>query len=371
MELLKTRDFYADGDQGLVDYLPERVNVLKGRVPCRELGGRLRGEAARCYADPARFIERTEEEMESALLAGELESYRPYWDPVLRSDRSQRLDFFRRMISLGLGTLRARAKGRIGIFFRLKKNGDQRMVVDCLDPNQSHRRAPHSRLGTPAPIAAADLSSSALNSVGENRSDVAPHIATIDLRDSFYQFSVPRLASWFCAPQAEKASVWGVTEVYDEDLDACVHDDTPLFFAVQAMPMGWAWALYFCQSIMSDVVADGLQEARRRSEARGRGPRGDVYLAGRVGGLLRDGEVCPLLARGCAVASVYVDNANMWRSRRPTPRRRIGVSGMPSSVRIWSSETASRPPPAPRPSAWRSTSAATAGAFATRTSAPG
>lgn len=205
--------------------------------------------------------------MEQALLAGELGSFRPYWDPVLRSSRSQRLDFFRRMIALGLGTLRARVKGRIGIFFRAKKNGDQRMVIDCRDPNQGHRRAPHSRLGTPATIAAVDLSATALRCVGEQRETVAPHIATIDLRDSFYQFSVPRMASWFCAAQGETAAEWGVSQVYDEDADEFldVSPGTVLFFAVQAMPMGWAWALYFCQAIMSDAVEEGLSEARARA----------------------------------------------------------------------------------------------------------
>lgn len=32
-ELLKTRDFYTDGDQGLVDYVAERVNASKAECP--------------------------------------------------------------------------------------------------------------------------------------------------------------------------------------------------------------------------------------------------------------------------------------------------------------------------------------------------
>lgn len=155
------------------------------------------------------------------------------------------------MIALGLGTLRARVKGRIGIFFRAKKNGDQRMVIDCRDPNQGHRRSPHLRLGTPATIAAVDLSATALRCVGEQRETVAPHIAMIDLRDSFYQFSVPRMASWFCAAQGETTAEWGVSQV-------------------QAMPMGWAWALYFCQAIMSGAVEEGLSEERARAPRRPR-----------------------------------------------------------------------------------------------------
>eukprot|EP00972_Heterocapsa_arctica_P097873 14440595-Heterocapsa_arctica.AAC.1 len=119
--------------------------------------------------------------MEQLLAQGDLLNFKPYWDPILRGRRDARIDFLQRLLRLGLGGFRERIKGRVGIFFRSKKNGDQRMVVDARDPNQAHKRAPHTRLGTPATIGALDLSPQALAAVGADSVDA--HVATIDLWD--------------------------------------------------------------------------------------------------------------------------------------------------------------------------------------------
>eukprot|EP00972_Heterocapsa_arctica_P012695 1865068-Heterocapsa_arctica.AAC.1 len=101
------------------------------------------------------------------------------------------------------------------------------MVVDARDPNQAHKRAPHTRLGTPATIGALDLSPQALAAVGADTVDA--HAATIDLRDSFYQFRCRRLASWFGCEWPETAEVWGTTTVWnpDTELDEDVDPSEP------------------------------------------------------------------------------------------------------------------------------------------------
>ena len=201
-----------------VGFDKSRLKILRGDTRARELTERLSGEALRLRLDFERSIERSEEELEEQLVAGELVLPRPYWDDILRHERETRLGFFRSLCERGLGGFRRRIRGRIGCFFVKKKGGDQRMVIDARGPNLTHRVPPHSELGSAGALASLDVCDSTLEQDRRGGPAADLHGASVDLVDSFYQFRHRRLASWFGCEWAETAAVWGVTSVFDDDL---------------------------------------------------------------------------------------------------------------------------------------------------------
>ena len=86
----------------------------------------------------------------------------------------------------------------------------------------------------------------------------------------------------------------GVDGLWSEDVDGmvAVQPDTLVYFVFEGMPMGWSWALYFCQSSLSAAAEVACPQS-------GTG----------AGGLLEDATVAPIVEKGWPVAAVYVDNA--------------------------------------------------------------
>eukprot|EP00969_Alexandrium_andersonii_P002545 110573-Alexandrium_andersonii.AAC.1 len=75
------------------------------------------------------------------------------------------------------------------------------------------------------------------------------HAATVDLVESFYQFRLRSLGSWFGCEWPLRAAEAGVDAVWDEDLGrpVAVGGDEWVFFVFEGMCMGWSWALFFAQ----------------------------------------------------------------------------------------------------------------------------
>ena len=81
--------------------------------------------------------------------------------------------------------------------------------------------------------------------------------SSIDLTDGFYHFRNRNLASWFTFPLENlTAQELGVDMIYDEQecRDVPVAPDTYVWAAFEAMPMGWAWALWMCRETLTDVM---------------------------------------------------------------------------------------------------------------------
>ena len=79
-------------------------------------------------------------------------------------------------------------------------------------------------------------------------SDFDPMVASLDLRDGFYQFQDDRLASWFGCEWPMRAWEVDITEIYDEVVGGMVDvgPDEWVYFVFTGLPMGWSWALFFC-----------------------------------------------------------------------------------------------------------------------------
>lgn len=176
------------------------------------------------------------------------------------------------------------------MFFLRKKDGMQRMVIDARGPHAMHRRPPSTELSTPGSLASLNLAADPNDPDGAHDY----FASSVDLVDSFYQFEDEDLASWFGCPWGETAAIWGVTHIVESSgADPVpVQRNEVLYFCFRGMPMGWTWALHFCQQSMLSAVAKAI-------------PTG----ADGFGGVILDGRPAPRVRRGAPIGAVYVDNS--------------------------------------------------------------
>ena len=186
----------------------------------------------------------------------------PYWDPTLRASVPS---YF---------TFRAPTHSFTGLSFVKKKDGMIRHIVDARQANRNHTRPPHTSLGSSSALSSIDLSDECLL-----RTSGIGHISEMhlcgagsDVRDGFYQFSNCRLADYFALQFKVRAGDFGVTEVYDPETDGftSVEPNVQVWPVVEAMPMGWSWALNICLDALEHVVritGTGRDLARERCEA--------------------------------------------------------------------------------------------------------
>ncbi|CAK0811092.1 unnamed protein product [Prorocentrum cordatum] len=263
-ELLASKDLYCQEPKNLAPFHLTKLKVAKGRARPRSVANFLPPLPADMIRNPALYIEKDEGEMEFA--RQHTDPIRPYWDPVLRSSRTERWRLFRALYELGLITFRRRLRARAALFFVIKKKpGEIRMIVDARQANSCHRAPPISRLGSAGALADLDLSVG-----GESVDGVGsvigwdPHGNEADVEDCFYNFAIDGLAEWFGfddpLPAAEIRDTYGINvgAFWDPELNTMVsvEDDMVLYPCMRAMCMGWPWALYFAQEASSALQAE-------------------------------------------------------------------------------------------------------------------
>jgi hypothetical protein len=118
--------------------------------------------------DPDRWIVKSEKDiLDDCATPGSVPA-RPYWDPVLAHNGTERAAFLGSLHRASLLSWRRRARSVIGCFFVGKKDGVIRLVVDARIPNASHRRPPHASLAVPGALARILLSDEAIVLGNEN-----------------------------------------------------------------------------------------------------------------------------------------------------------------------------------------------------------
>ena len=230
----------------------------------------------------------------------------PYWDPRLRHSKVLRIELYKALHKRQLLTFRARRKARVGFFTVKKKDGMQRLIIDARQANSCHRPPPTTRLGTPAGLCSLDLSDDTLESHGfggimgdGDKQNVQVTAEAGDVGDCFYNFAIPSLASWFATDDhfsVEELNDLGfeVSHIYDDELghERPVGHGERLFAVFNGVPMGWSWALYIANEIVSYQVS--LSSVRPgRDEVRDRLPAPDVLP-------------------GAPVVATYVDNVHCF-----------------------------------------------------------
>jgi hypothetical protein len=254
------------------------------------------------------LVERTWQEMELLRDSGQL--VEPHWDPGLKKDKSKRFQLYQRLFKCGLITFRRRQKARVGMF-AVKKKGSvdgntQRLIVDCRQSNSLMRRPPTTRLATSAGLASLDFSTEALAEQGYEHLDIDPltsGLDTGDVGDCFYNFVVPNACSWFSTGDIvdlEDMRRWNMVDHYIYDEDSGI--TTPLlpgervYICFRGMPMGWSWALYFAQEIISHQCLLAVDQPEKV--------------------LIRDKHPAPAVRPNTPVLGVYVDNVHSFGGKQ-------------------------------------------------------
>lgn len=296
-EVCKSRDMYSLNQSSTAPYDPELLKVMKTNTVPKPAHQLLPDHEARCLLEPEKYIVRSEDEIQGWM--EENESFQPYWDETLRTDREARHQLYRRLSEKSLLGFRRRIKSRVGLFF-VWKSGKKgiRLIVDCRMPNGCHRRPPKTKLGGASALAELDtyIEEDEVAAVehGYGGSVSLPQKlfgATGDVSDAFYQFSVEHLAEWFGLDDPVKASDFDVTSVWDPELgrEVPVTEDEMLFPVFIGMPQGWTWALHMCQA----AVEHGMKSQLPAKQ------------------MVKEGVAAPDLLAG-PVGSVYVDNIGVF-----------------------------------------------------------
>lgn len=277
-ELQAAEVSYDGTPNNLANYDPAKLKILRSRVQPKRISSFL-------PAEPAKLVEH----YESQILAPEQpdsEPFSPYWDPQLRYNKAKRLDFILQLHKSGLVSLRRSPKSFIGAFFVKKKTPDAiRMVLDCRGTNRLHQPPPTTRLGSARGYADLDLSKEPEGSGWGIEADV---------NDAFYNFSIPELTHYFAFNHPLTASEWSqlgldASRVYDPSLrhHVITNPDELLFPCVEAVPMGWSWALFLCNEAVLNLC---------------------LRNAPWIDGVFREKKVAPQLRDYRTSLGVYVDN---------------------------------------------------------------
>ena len=199
----------------------------------------------------------------------------PYSDPALMRRPAVYADFLHQLHVRGMvrWTIAYGQRGRLGVFFVKKKSGALRLIFDTRIVNLYFHDAPHTQLPFASSFSGLELEPGSTLYSG-----------SVDIDNAFYRFRVPDgLADQFSLPTIP-AGALGLASLDGVVLSA----NTQILPVVTVLPMGWAWSLHFCQSVMMRAISDcGFTPDR----------------------IIQDRSASPTIgpSTGCAAAG-YVDN---------------------------------------------------------------
>ena len=131
MELLATRDLYGQTPRNLASYDVNKLKIAKGNLIPRRAAHHVSTLASAYLKHSETSIERSSDEIQALASSGKLPT--PYWDPVLRRNRTARRQLIDMLVGLRLVSFRSHVKGSAGLFFVHKPHkvpAEIRMIVD-------------------------------------------------------------------------------------------------------------------------------------------------------------------------------------------------------------------------------------------------
>ena len=177
---------------------------------------------------------------------------KPHWDPRLLS-RKRYTSFINQMRSRGLVDFRADIKQQVGVFCVSKKSGKLRLIIDARLANLHFSDPASLGLCTGAGLSSIEL--------GE---ESVLHIGHADLQDAFYHFQLPELLRPYFGLRPVRAGDVGVTVLDD---GTPVAEGDWVYPTLCVVPMGWSWAMWWCQAIHERLVASaGESDAKLLSD---------------------------------------------------------------------------------------------------------
>eukprot|EP00438_Fugacium_kawagutii_P012339 Skav221970 [mRNA] locus=scaffold195:898936:903000:- [translate_table: standard] len=145
-------------------------------------------------------------------------------------------------------------KEQVGIFFVRKKNQKLRLILDC--------RRSNCHFSTPEPIRLATGEAMA-------RMQLEPgqelFTASADLQNAFYTMEMPEDLRTYFGLRRLRAESLGLTEFGGR----AISPDTWIYPRVRVIPMGWSWAMWWCQAISERLCEkSGLLEEERLRDSK-------------------------------------------------------------------------------------------------------
>ena len=255
LEALRVSGGYGElpSSAALGSYDPELVSLPSGAVkpvPLEELWGQNGQIEVRSFID-----ERLKPENEAVQ---DLQMFGPdkvYSDPKFRS-KKQYTGFVARLYNL-IGLLDVSLEDvaeEVGLFFVKKKGNKLRMIVDCRRSNRWFKAPEHTNLTTGESLRRIEI--------GENQK---LFVCNADLANAFYTMGMPaELRRYFGLP-AIAAKHLGVTEINGVK----VLPTQLVRPRLAVLPMGWTWALHWCQIIHERIAErSGLRPDERLQDFR-------------------------------------------------------------------------------------------------------
>ena len=175
-----------------------------------------------------------------------------YSDPLLRHPKTFSA-LVKRLHGCGLVSYtHSKPLANVELFFVRKKSGQLRMVVDCR----------HSNCWFRPPLGVALATGDALGRIelGENEKLC---FASADLKDAFYHLQLPLALRSLFGLRAVRACDVGVSEVEGRPVgwNEMIHP------VLAAVPMGWSWALWLCQTLHEKLVLKaGANDSNRLAD---------------------------------------------------------------------------------------------------------
>lgn len=217
---------------------------------------------------------------------GEALIKKPYFDPILKHNRKEYLQFIRELYNRNMIRFKAwdGSSGDLGIFFVRKKNGSQRLIFDTRILNHKFFDPPST-----------DLPSADAFTRLETVPDIPFYVGSGDLANAFYTLGVPDdLARMFTLPAVEVES-FGIKSVDG----IAVRPGQRFTPYLTVLPMGWSWALHLCQSVMNHAIEEsGVPSHRIISD------KGQPVKLSNISDIACGGYVDNFLVVGCDQSAV-------------------------------------------------------------------
>ncbi|CAK0796211.1 unnamed protein product, partial [Prorocentrum cordatum] len=236
-----TGGFTAAHDRWLVDSKPfdgDRVSLPPLGKGAACLSGALDPEAAAVLQNFETDLLASPDVVEQRRMFAPAQ---PYLDLEFRASRPKYIQFLSMLKSRGIISLVGRRRGSVTPFFVSKKNGKQRLVLDCRLINILFHHAPVMEIG------ALDCLSGLEVPRGRQ-----VFTASADIEACFYQCGgLGSLIEFFCLPGISVAEATHL----GFDVTGLFHDaKMKLHVALNVLPMGWSWAFWFVQRVHLEML---------------------------------------------------------------------------------------------------------------------
>ena len=179
---------------------------------------------------------------------------RCYQDPKLNDPKCYAA-FVQRLVRLNLVELSLEApEESVGLFFVKKKNGQIRLIMDCRRSNCFFCEPDTTHLATGEAMSRMQIDSGS-----------KLYTASADLRNAFYTTAMPEQLRPFFGLRSVRADLLGVTEMQGRVL----LPSSRVYPRVCVIPMGWKWALWWCQKVNEKICErSGLAGELRLQDGR-------------------------------------------------------------------------------------------------------